>query len=57
MFTLNKGRKFLKQKKLIAEYASIISEWTGLPEDSDEVQNAAIAIYIKEHGELVRMGP
>lgn len=57
MFSLNKLRKFKKQSKLIAEYASIIAEWTGLDENDEGVRNAAVAIYIKEHGDLVRMGP
>ena len=57
MFSISKMRKYKRQVKLIAEYASIIAEWTGLNKESDEVQNAAIAIYIKEYGNLVRMGP
>ena len=57
MFSIYKMRKYKKQVKLIAEYASIIADNTKLSEDSDEVQEAAIDIYIKEHGNLVRMGP
>ena len=57
MFSISKGKKYQKQNRLIAEYASIIAEYTGLPEDSDKVQDAALAIYIKVHGEPVRMGP
>ena len=54
---MSKQKKYNKQNRLIAEYASIIAEYTGLPEDSDKVQDAALAIYIKNHGEPVRIGP
>lgn len=57
MFTVDKMMKYRKQNHLIHEYALIIAEHTGLPDYSDEVQDAATAIYIKVHGPLVRMGP
>jgi len=57
MFSVYRLRKFKKQSQLIKEYAKIISINTHLPESSDEVQNTAIALYIKEHGNPVRLGP
>lgn len=57
MFTISKGQRYRKQILLIAEYAQIIADYTKLPKGSDEVQDAATTVYIKEHGKLVRMGP
>lgn len=57
MWSLRKMKKYKKQNELIHEYALIIAKHTGLPDYSDEVQDAALDIYIKEHGAPVRMGP
>jgi len=57
MLTLSKARKYKKQNDLIIKYAAIIAECTKLPYDSDEVQDAALAIYIAVHGKPVRLGP
>jgi len=57
MWSLSKHSKYKKQNDLIHEYVLIIAEYTKLEQDSDEVQDAAVAIYIKVHGPLVRLGP
>ena len=57
MLTLSKAKKYKKQNDLIIKYAAIIAECTKLPYDSDEVQDAVLAIYIAVHGKPVRLGP
>lgn len=57
MFTLNKMKRYNKQQELLIKYASIIAEHTKLDYDSNEVQDAAMAIYTVVHGKIIRYGP